>query len=264
MRCPNKDTRKEIASRAARFLAASLAAWCLAASAGAVDELPVGPFSAAAPGGPLPPGWHAVNFKDDKRRTTYRLVESDGITVLRADAHGAASGLSHEVTAATTAYPLLQWRWRVANVLNKSDPTTKEGDDFAARVYVTFDYPLHKLSLAERLRLRLARALFDPEVPAAALCYVWDSRLPVGTILTSPYTSRVRIVVAESGTARVNAWTSVERDVENDFRRAFGEEPPAISGVALATDTDNTREDATAWYGDIVLKKRTVTAPIRP
>ncbi|HEY9447967.1 MAG TPA: DUF3047 domain-containing protein, partial [Burkholderiales bacterium] len=112
--------------------------------------------------------------------------------------------------------------------------------------------------------LRLARALFDPEVPAAALCYVWDSRLPVGTILTSPYTSRVRIVVAESGTARVNTWTSVERDVEKDFRRAFGEEPPAISGVALATDTDNTREDATAWYGDIVLKKRTVTAPIRP
>jgi len=264
MPSPNRQDRKHRLSQGARGLAAGFAWLCLTVLAHAGDELPIGPFSAATPGSPLPPGWHAVDFGGDRQRTSYRLVSAEGNTVLRADAHAAASGLAHEVAASVAAYPLLQWRWKAANVLRKSDPATKEGDDYAARVYVMFDYPLEKLSLVERLRLRLARALYDPGVPAAALCYVWDTRLPVGTILASPYTSRVRIVVAESGVAHVNTWVTVQRDIGEDFRRAFGEEPPAISGVALATDTDNTREDATAWYGDIVLKKRIVTVPGQP
>lgn len=260
---PFSRTRKKVAHDSVRGLAVVVACCSLWAPAHA-DSVLVGPFSAGRPGGPLPPGWHAADFKSDKERTSYALVDAGGITVLRAEAHASASGLTHAVAVPADARPLLQWRWKIANVLKKSDPTTKEGDDYAARVYVMFDYPLERLPLAERLRLRLARALYDPDVPAAALCYVWDSRLPVGTILESPYTSRVRIVVAASGARHVNDWIAVERDVGEDFRRAFGEEPPAISGVALATDTDNTREDATAWYGDIVLKKRTVTAPARP
>lgn len=221
----------------------------------------VAPFSAAAPGGALPSGWTRADIKGVETRTAYRLVGDEGVTVLRADAQASASALVYKVSAAAGADPVLQWRWKVSDVLKTSNPATREGEDYAARVYVMFDYPLERLPLADRMRVMLARAFYDPSVPAAALCYVWDSRLPAGTVLKSPYTSRVRIIVADSGPQHAGQWRTVERNVADDFRQAFGEEPPAVSAVALATDTDNTREKVTAWYGDIVLKKRGVTDP---
>ena len=94
------------------------------------------------------------------------------------------------------------------------------GDDFPARVYVMFDYPLEKLSFADRIKLRLARALHDPNLPAATLCYVWDGKATAGTIAPSAYTNRVRLIVVESGASRVKQWLSVERDVAADFKAA--------------------------------------------
>ena len=64
------------------------------------------------------------------------------------------------------------------------------------------------------------------------------------------------MIVVESGPAKLNTWITEERNVYEDYKRAFGEEPPMISGVAIMTDTDNTGESAEAYYGDIVLKKR--------
>lgn len=94
------------------------------------------------------------------------------------------------LAAAAAAFLATGWTFAagdaVSGVLKSSNPATKEGDDYAARVYVMFDYPLEKLSFGDRMRLTLARAFFDPDVPAAALCCVWDSRLPAGVVLTSP------------------------------------------------------------------------------
>ncbi len=64
------------------------------------------------------------------------------------------------------------------------------------------------------------------------------------------------MIVVESGSAKLNTWVAETRNVYEDYKRAFGEEPPMISGVAIMTDTDNTGESAEAFYGDIVFKKR--------
>ena len=60
------------------------------------------------------------------------------------------------------------------------------------------------------------------------------------------------MVVLQSGAARVNQWIIEKRNVYADYKKAFGKEPPMISGVAIMTDSDNTGESATAWYGDII------------
>jgi len=62
--------------------------------------------------------------------------------------------------------------------------------------------------------------------------------------------------VVESGAARLGRWSDYERDVAADYRRAFGAEPPAVSGVVVSTDTDNTGERAEAYYGDIEFRAR--------
>ena len=90
--------------------------------------------------------------------------------------------------------------------------------------------------------------------PHAGLNYVWDRKAPVGTVVPNAFTDRVRMFVVESGPARLGQWLDYERNILDDYRFAFREEPPAISGIAIMTDTDNTGESAIAWYGDIALK----------
>jgi hypothetical protein len=194
-------------------------------------------------------------------RTQYTLVEDGGATVLKAVAHASASGLTRKLHANPAEYPLLRWRWKVANLIKDGDLHKKEGDDFPARLYVMFDYPLSALSFGDRIKLQLARAFYGSDLPAATLCYVWDGNAPAGTIAPSAYTDRVRIIVVESGAAHVNRWVTVVRDISQDFKAAFGQEPPEMSAVALVTDTDNTGASATAWYGDISLHKRAVSGP---
>jgi len=216
----------------------------------------ISPFSAGSPGSALPTPWRLVTLPKPKQATQYTLVSDEGIIVLRAEAKASMASLVHPLKLDPKNHPFLSWHWKISNLLNKADISTKAGDDFPARVYVLFDYDTAKLSLLQRIKIFLARKLYGREVPAAALCYVWDSKAPVGTSVWSPFTDRVRVIVVESGAANVGRWREAERDVVADFRAAFGEEPPAISGVAVASDTDNTGESVTAFFGDLRLAAR--------
>lgn len=238
--------------------AMAAAALLAAVFAIAADAPPaqVTPFSAGVPGGVLPGAWRPTRIPKVPLETRYALVEDGGRVVLRAESAAGMSGLTHPLRVDPAATPVLRWRWKVSAPLEAGRFGSREGDDYAARVYVLFDYDLAKLPLATRLKLRLARALYGEAVPAAGLCYVWDARAPVGTSAWSAYTDRLRMVVASSGAQQAGRWVEVRRDVAEDFRAAFGEAPPAIIGIAVATDADNTDGSVTAWYGDLELVER--------
>ncbi len=215
-------------------------------------------FSKMQPGAALSDGWKPLGVSGAKNATRYTLVDDGGVTVMRAESHAAASGVSRAIRVNPAEFPVLRWRWKISNILQTSDIRTKQGDDYPARVYVMFDYPLERLPFTERVKIRLARALHNPNLPAATLCYVWDGKAPASTIAVSSYTDRVRMIVVESGTARVNQWLVVERDVAADFKAAFGTDAPPIMAIAIATDTDNTGESAITHYGDISFNKHKV------
>lgn len=198
-------------------------------------------------------------FKDQPRHTRYALVENDGSVVLRAQANASTSGLVRRLRVDLRTHPVLAWRWKAANLVHRGNLARKDGDDFALRVYVTFDVDADALSVGERFGLSLARLLYGDDLPLAALCYVWDAQAPVGTIAPNAYTDRVKMIVAESGTDRVGRWVNMERNVREDFIRAFGRGQgtksaaavPAVNAVIVSTDTDNTGESVEAYYGDI-------------
>jgi len=219
-------------------------------------RLEIAVFSATTPGGPWPDGWKPLTFPKIPQHTTYSLVKDGERIVVKAASQASSSGLAREVRIDPREYPIIQWQWKVANVLKAGDVAKKEGDDYPARIYVTFQYDSQKVGLFGKAKYEAAKLIYGQYPPLGAINYIWESRAPVGTTVPNPYTDQVLMIVVESGPAKLNTWITEECNVYEDYKRTFGEDPPTISGVAIMTDTDNTGESATAYYGDIVFKKR--------
>jgi hypothetical protein len=243
-----------VASRRARALALGIAA-LLAARIGLVaaqgNRITL---SWTAPrDATLPAGWAPLTFDKIPRHTRYSVVDDAGRMVLKAQSDRSASGLIHPVKGDVRKLPLLRWQWKVENTLRNGDVTRKAGDDYPARIYVAFAYDPARASLVQRIKYEALRLIYGAYPPHAGLNYIWDTRAPVGTMVPNPFTDRVRMIVVESGDANVGKWRQYERNIYEDYKRAFGEEPPMLSGIAVMTDTDNTGESATAYYGEISL-----------
>jgi len=217
----------------------------LAASASSI-----GAFSTMSTSGGFEDGW-TLTTMPDVSPTRFDLVDDDGVGVVKATADNAAASLTRTLRRNISEQPWLRWRWRINRVVEQSDIAAKQGDDFAARLYVFFDYPLERLSLAERTKLRLARWWYGDQVPAAALCYVWANQEQPGTTAWNAYTSRVRMVVLRNADSDVGSWVDEKRNLAADFRAAFGDITPVVTGIAIGADTDQTEESVTAWFGDI-------------
>jgi hypothetical protein len=229
------------------------------ASASAADAVHAARFSDRAPGSAVGSEWREVTPKSSAPRTLFSIVQEDGRTVLRMEANRAVAALSRTLRIEPRSTSILTWEWKVTRLLDRSDIGAKSGDDFPARIYVFFDYDPSKLPLGQRAKLAVARALHGDAVPLAARCYVWDTRAPVGTIAPNAYTDRVRMIVVESGAKRLGQWIAVERNVIEDYRAAFGEEAPAITGIALAADTDDTGEQALSFIADVLFRDRSTS-----
>lgn len=220
------------------------------------QRLVVGEFSSATLQGPLPDGWQPLTFKKIKNHTNYSLVKEGATVVIKAQSRSAASGLIRKIKIDPTEYPIITWRWKIANILARGDVAQKSGDDYPARLYITFQYDRDGLSFAEKVRYEAARLFYGEYPPSGAINYIWASNAPKGTFVPNPYTDRSMMVVVQSGSSGLNTWIDEKRNIAEDFQKAFGKRPPLISSVAIMTDTDNTKESATAYYGDIIFNPK--------
>ncbi len=208
------------------------------------------PFSAM---NSITDGWEPLNFPNIEQHTRYELVTDDGQQVVKATTDGSASGLIARVSVEPGDSLILKWRWKVSNVFEKGNARSKSGDDYPARIYVAFEFQPEKAGFFERAKRKTVEVLFGESLPGNALNYIWANTLPEGTFIANAYTDKTMMVAVNSGRERVGDWVTVERDIVADYRQAFGEAPPPIVGVAIMSDSDNTGEQATAWYGDVRL-----------
>ena len=201
----------------------------------------------------LAPGWREVRFPRIPRGTDYRLVVEDGHPLLRARSRSGASALLHGLDIDPREWPRLRWRWRVRRLPDGGDIHRRAGDDYAARLYVTFAEDPSELDWFERLRLESARLVYGVTPPLRAINYVWANRAPIGTVVPNAYTRRAMMVVVDTGGARTGQWIEYERDLLADYRRLFHREPPRIDGIAIMTDSDDTASMAESDYAAISL-----------
>lgn len=212
-------------------------------------------FSSAPPGEELPGGWRVWTLSRFKKPTDYRLVSEGGKTVVSARADGSASGLLHPVRVDPRQFPILRWRWKVNGLIPGADNTSSDAEDSPVRIIVAFEGDTARLDLEDRMFFTRVRMMTGMQMPYATLMYIWENKAAPGTVIASRHTSRVQMIVADSGTSRLQAWQDEARNVYEDYKRAFGEEPGMIQHVAIMTDTDNTGGEAHALYGDIAFQR---------
>lgn len=179
--------------------------------------------------------WEEKIFKG---RVLYKVNAEEKDAFLLARSNKNASGIYTTLKFDVKDNPFVSWRWRVITFPEKIPQQNGDGwiekDDYAARFYVIFP----GLSYTS----------------TTCLEYVWDEAEPDETIATSPYFKNIKIIVAESGRKNLGKWVFEERNVYEDYIKAFGKEPRRRAGaIALMTDTDNTLSTAEANYDDITV-----------
>jgi hypothetical protein len=219
------------------------------------DDASIAAFS-AAPAGEPPSAWKFASLPN-KTPTRFTVVELGGARVLKVEADESYGNLIHSMHAQVGEKASLAWRWRVDKLVEDADLKTRGGDDSPAKLCVFFAFDAGKLSLGERTRLALAHSTTGQDVPTETLCYVWDNKLPIDTGIPNAFTKRIRMIVLQSGPAKLGQWVSQRRNLAADYQRMFADESegkvPEVVGVAVSADADNTRGHGLSYFGDISL-----------
>ncbi len=215
------------------------------------DRRLVDDFEGETTAADLPADWEPLHFEDIPRHTRYAVKSEDGNHYLHAGASRSASALVKRIPLKLKAYPILAWRWRVKHTVKGGNARTKEGDDYAGRVYVNFKYDASRVGLMTRIKYALAKKKMGEFPPLHTVNYIWANRLERGTFLRNAYSDRAMMVAVESGQTRTGGWVEERRNVYEDYKKAFGREPTPVTAVAVMTDTDNTGSSASADYDDI-------------
>jgi len=205
-------------------------------------------FSRLRPGAQEFGGWEPFLIERGRTQTTYRMVTVEGASAIEASAEkGAGSGLWRKIHIDPRSHPIVEWRWRVprdaVGAASRTSPPV--------RLSLGFDGDADKLDVEDRVKLRLAKALTVNGLPYASLLYVWKNDSKPETVYPSPHTERVRHIVVESGERRAGQWITVRRNLLEDYRRVFGEDPGHIVGVGIMTDFGDDGSGRRAFYGDI-------------
>lgn len=188
-----------------------------------------------------------------KLRTAFKVTTRDQRGALQADAESSASMLRQRLNVQPAELGRLQFAWQIDNLMAEADMGERDSEDSPVRLILAFEGDRSRFSAKNAMLSDLAAALTGEPLPYATLMYVWCNRRPVDSVIVNPRTDRVRKLVVESGADHVKQWRQYQRDVRADFEKAFGEAPGALVGMAIMTDSDNTRGNVRAWYGDIRL-----------
>ena len=189
-----------------------------------------------------------------KLRTLFTLEKRDQKEALKAHAESSASMLRQRLQIPADQLGALQFEWQVENLIAGANMAERDAEDSPVRLILVFDGDRSLFSAKDAMLSELTHSLTGEPLPYATLMYVWCNACPAESVIVNPRTTRIRKLAVESGPERLGQWLSYQRDIRADFEKAFGEAPGTLLGMAIMTDTDNTRGATKAWYGTIRLR----------
>ncbi len=188
-----------------------------------------------------------------KPPTLFDLIEIDGKQALRVRADKSYGNLMHDWSGPAST---IHFKWRLDTPLLRANIKAKGSEDIALKVCLTFDLPIDSIPAGERTKFKMAQFLSSEKLPTATLCYVWDHNQPVGSEMHSPYTTRVHYIVLNSGEAQLKTWQEHQRNIHDDFLKAFGHEAstvPGLTAIIVGADSDNTGDVSLGYVTDLTV-----------
>lgn len=235
---------------------------CASHAPGPAAEVTASPWAVASTRPAVVPGargWQHHPFPG-KQSTQFSYTRKDGRDAMAVTAVSSASMLRKPLRIEPAELGHVRFSWHVPALIAEADLALRDTDDSPVRVVLAFDGDRSAFTPRNAMLSELSRTLTGEPMPYATLMYVWCNRRAPGSVVFNPRTDRIRTLVVESGESRLNQWLDYERDIRADFEKAFGEQPGALIGIGIMTDSDNTRSQARAWYGPLQLAPGRVAA----
>ena len=170
-------------------------------------------------------------------KTIYSVGKNENGNFLKSEANNAASGLGKEIIIDLNKTPFINITWKIEQDLNGIKENSKKGHDYAARVFVI------KKTGATPLSNR-------------AINYVFSSNNDVGLNWPSPYTKKSIDKVLASTKKNMNEWVTVKANVKEDFKRFHNLDVKELDGVAIMSDTDNSKMKSIAYFQNIYFSEK--------
>jgi Protein of unknown function (DUF3047). len=229
-----RTTEKGFVAQLARTGARALVMLGLALIASAAaEDLRVEDWSEQTIGAKgVPLGWTRYETIGGRPAYDFTIVEDEGRRALFLKSSNEHSTIAKEIKVNLRSTPILEWSWKVIRLPAGADIRTKETSDLTAHIYVIWPR-------------------FPAMVRARLIGYVWDASAPAQTIEKSRKTGTVHFFVLRSGPVQLNQWLTERRNVYEDYRRVFGEDPEDPPAIALSIDTNDTHSTAEALIGRI-------------
>ena len=186
------------------------------------------------PGPKLPRGWKYRFWKGHEPAEI--TPRERGNTCIRLTSHSSSTALFHPISFRVQQFPYLNWSWMAMHLPEGADARFPRKVDHAAQIYVLFFKNPNPLS-------------------ARALGYVWATQTPKDTVITSAKWNLVRYIVLRNQQDPTGVWFQERRNILEDYRTLFHEEPPKAGAIAIQIDSDDLRTSAESYFDDIFLSK---------
>jgi hypothetical protein len=184
----------------------------------------------------IPPQWQGQTWGSPKYDLA--VVENSGRRALHMKSQDEGSTISRDIKGKVNLkeHPVLEWSWRVTVLPRGANSCAKATDDQAAQIYVTWPR-------------------FPEAVRSRTIGYVWDSTVAAGTVCKSEKAVTITYVVVRSGSSELGQWRTERRNVREDFRTIYGEDPENPGVVSLAIDSNDTHSTAESFVGAILFRR---------
>jgi hypothetical protein len=185
----------------------------------------------------LPSGWEKQTW-GSPRYDRFSVVESGDRKALHLRSERDSSNIAKDIKGKVDLKetPILEWSWKAVTLPKGADSRRRETDDQAAQLYVAWPR-------------------FPEAVRSRIIGYIWDTTAPAGATVKSEKNATVTYVVVRSGSADLGKWITERRNVREDFKRIYGEEPESPGGVSFGIDSDDTESTAESFMGTIRFTK---------
>jgi hypothetical protein len=222
---------------------------------GEAHRITIGKFVSGEEADGSPKGWKTATYFNTSP-TSYKAVKYRGKYVLKAEGIGTSSSLFKKVKAELNDYPIITWRWKISNVIKQAIETREERNDSAARVIVIFQSVPGEMPPWYQIENLIKGIIRGGEPLGPRIEYIWGNKIEKGRILDNPSAKYSKVIVLETGEKRANRWIREKRNLADDYKAAYGTDPNGIIALGIQTDTDQSNEGVTAYYGEISLSKK--------